>query len=221
MKVVLTGASGMVGQGVLLECLDHPKIESVITVNRRPLHVDHPKHQELIVSDFLNLSSIESKLTGISACYFCAGVSSIGMDEAAYTQITYNLTMHFARTILERNPKSVFIYVSGQGTDSTEKASMFWRRVKGKTENDIIKLGFAKGYAFRPGYIQPYRGIKSKTGWVNGVYTLFKPIYVILKNVPSAATNTINIGKAMINATIHQPDLTVFENKDINELANR
>ncbi|MEM6724069.1 MAG: NAD-dependent epimerase/dehydratase family protein [Bacteroidota bacterium] len=221
MNVVITGASGMVGRGVLLECLDHPKIEKVFTVNRRSIEVTHPKHQELIVADFLNLKSIESELTGIDACYFCAGISSVGMEEAAYTQITYNLTMHFAKTLLEHNPDSVFIYVSGQGTDGTEQAKSFWRRVKGKTENDILKMGFGKAYAFRPGYIQPYRGIKSKTPWVNSVYAVLSPVYAVLKRFPSTATNTINIGKAMINATLERPDLPVFENKDINGWADR
>ena len=141
------------------------------------------------------------------------------MSEEAYTKITHDLTLHFANTFLEQNSNGVFIYVSGAGTDSSEKARSMWARVKGKTENTILNMGFKAAYMFRPGFIQPLRGIKSSTGWYNAIYAIFRPLYAILKHFPSAATNTTNVGKAMINVLLKEPTIKVLGNKEINEWA--
>ena len=218
-KVLITGTTGMVGKGVLLECLDHRSIEHVLVVNRRPLGLKHAKLREVLVKDFFDLSHILEKLKGIDACFFCLGVTSLGQSETAYTRITYELTLYFAQAFLDQNPESVFCYVSGTGTDSSEKGRSMWARVKGKTENELLAMPFKKAYMFRPGYIQPLRGIKSKTSWYAALYMVFKPIYLILKHFPSTATNTTNMGLAMINSLKGHYSKTILENKDINELA--
>ena len=219
LSVIITGTSGMVGKGVLLECLDHPEIEKVLVINRRSIHHNHPKLHELIVKDFTKIAEFKEELSGYSACYFCGGVSVVGLSEQEYTQITYDVTLSVANVVLEQNPESIFTYVSGAGTDSTEKGRSMWARVKGKTENDLLALGFKKAYMFRPGYIQPLRGIKSKTGWYQTLYNIFRPLYAILKHFPSTATNTSNVGLAMINVTKQLPELKHLENKDINYYA--
>ncbi len=149
-NAIITGATGMVGEGVLHECLNHPDVESVLVVNRNPCGVKHAKLKEIILKDFLILSAIESDLTGYNACYFCAGVSSIGKNEAEYKKITYDLTINFARTLQKLNPEMVFCYVSGEGTDSTENGRLMWARVNEKTEKDILKMSYKDAYMFSP-----------------------------------------------------------------------
>lgn len=221
MKIVITGASGMVGKGVLLECLDSTFVEQVLTVNRRSIEVDHPKHKEIIVADFFDLENAKTKMKGYGACFFCAGVSSLRMKEAEYTRLTYDLTTHFAQTFIAQNPNSLFTYVSGTGTDSSEKGRSMWARIKGKTENAILNMGFKDALMFRPGYIQPMRGIRSKTNWYQWIYMVFKPIYAILKYFPSTATSTVNIGQAMLSVLQKGSDQKIFNNKDINALAKK
>ncbi|MFB3055726.1 MAG: NAD-dependent epimerase/dehydratase family protein, partial [Ignavibacteriaceae bacterium] len=160
-NAIIFGATGMVGEGALHECLKHPDIESVLVINRRSCRVNHKKLKEIIHTDFLNFFPLESEIAGYNACYFCMGVSSIGKKEEEYTRITYDLTIHVANTLLKLNPDMIFTYVSGVGTDSTETGRSMWARVKGKTENDLRKLPFKASYMFRPGYIQPTKGLKN------------------------------------------------------------
>jgi hypothetical protein len=219
-RAIITGSTGMVGKGVLLECLEHPDVESVLVINRRSLEIDHPKLKEIVHQNFFDLSTIEEELAGYNACYFCLGVSAMGMAEVKYTHLTYEMTTGFAETVSRLNDEMVFCYVSGMGTDSSEKGRQMWARVKGKTENDLQKMNFRDVYLFRPGYIQPYKGIKSKSSWYSGLYIIFKPLYPILKALfPKAVTTTINVGKAMINATALGYDKKHLENVDINALA--
>ena len=211
----------MVGKGVLLECLDHPDVESVLVINRSSIGMQHPKLVEVIHKDFHDLSSIADKLSGFNACYFCMGVSVIGLSEEAYTKITYDLTLHFAQTLVGLNPEMTFCYVSGTGTDSSEKGRSMWARVKGKTENAVLGLAFKQAYIFRPGYIQPMKGIRSKTTAYNLVYLMFKPLYPLLKLIiPGFVTSTVAVGIAMINVVLNGYSKKHLENRDINSMAS-
>ena len=219
-KVIITGATGMVGKGVLLECLDSDSIDSVLVINRRSIDMEHEKLKELILQDFYDLSPIEDQLKGYDACFFCLGTSAYRMSEEDYTKITYDLTLHFANILLNLNPEMTFCYVSGQGTDSTEKSRMMWANVKGKTENALLSMPFKKAYMFRPGFIQPMRGIKSSTKMYNTMYAIMKPFVPLLKLFFSnSMTNTDRVGKAMINSVTIGYDKTYLDNKDINQLA--
>lgn len=211
-NAIVTGATGMVGEGVLHECLLHPDVVSVLVINRKPGGVKHEKLKEIIHKDFFELSSIESQIAGYNACYFCAGVSSIGKKEDEYKHITYDLTLNFANTLLKHNPDLTFCYVSGSGTDSTEKGRTMWARVKGKTENDLLKLPFKAAYMLRPGYIQPTKGLKN----TYKIYKVFAPFYPIFKLLFSNYVTTLReIGLAMINVTLYGLDKKVLECKDI------
>ena len=222
MKVLITGASGMVGKGVLLECLDSPVVEQVLSVGRSKIDIQHSKLKQFDIPDFMDLSQVEGKLGGYDACFFCVGVSSIGMEEDTYRRLTYDLTLEFASAFLADNPKSSFIYVSGKGTDRSEKGKVMWARVKGATENQIDRMGFEDAYFFRPNYIQPLRGIRSKTGWINVVYSLIGFSYnLFLKNLPAAATDTSRLGRAMIHAIQFRPKLKIYNTREINALAAR
>ncbi len=219
-NVIITGSTGMVGKGVLFECLESEKVEKVLVVNRRPLDVKHEKLKEIIHSDFYDLSSISDQLSGYHACFFCLGVSSFRMTEEAYKKVTYDLTMHFARTFIDANPQSIFTYVSGTGTDSSEKGKVMWARVKGKTENDLLAMPFRDSYMFRPGYIQPMKGIKSATKLYNALYVVFKPLYPLLKALfPNAITSTVQVGKAMINVAVEGYGKKILHAREINEVA--
>lgn len=212
-KVIITGATGMVGEGVLFECLQNPTVSDVLIVNRRPYDMQHPKLKELIVPDFLKLSDFTANLKGYDACFFCAGISSVGMKEDKYTRITYDTTIAFAKTLLEVNSNMVFTYVSGAQTDSSEKGRMMWARVKGKTENDLAKLQFKAEYNFRPGVMQPFPDQKN---WK----TVYKVIVKIIKAFSSKNVLTMEeVGKAMINAVTIGYDKNVLEIKDIKALA--
>ena len=220
LKVVITGATGMVGKGVLLECFDSDNIDSVLVINRRSIDMKHEKLKEIILQDFYDLSPIEDQLTGYDACFFCLGISAYKMSEENYTKITYDMTLHFATTLLNLNPEMTFCYVSGQGTDSTEKSRMMWANVKGKTENAILNMPFRKAYMFRPGFIQPMRGIKSSTKMYNTMYAIMKPFVPLLKLFFSKSmTDTDRVGKAMINSVTIGYDKTHLDNNDINQLA--
>jgi len=245
-KAIITGSTGMVGEGVLYICLDSPEVESVSVVNRKPCGVEHPKLKEIIHKDFLDLSPIEDQLTGYNACYFCAGVSSIGKKEEEYRKITYDITLNFAKTlikthgstkvytesdeVLTRNNTSifqedssraetrdekvdmVFTYVSGVGADSSEMGKSMWARVKGKTENDILKLPFKGAYAYRPGYIQPIKGQKYSYKF----YKFFSPLYPVLKKLfPKYVGAMEELGNSMINVTLNGYDKKVLEVEDI------
>ena len=201
----------MVGKGVLYECLDNQKVETVLVISRESLKLTHPKLQEIIITDFLNLEEIKNDFAGFDACFFCLGISAYRKTEEEYTRITYDLTMGLAQMFLDQNSNSIFCYVSGAGTD--ENGRMMWARVKGKTENDLLAMSFKAAYMFRPGYIQPLKGIRSKTKLYNAFYFFLKPLYIILKIFPGLVTNTINVGKAMINVVDPGTDLSILNNK--------
>lgn len=215
LRVIITGTTGMVGKSVLLECLEHPQVAEVLVVNRSPIGMTHPKLKEVIHKDFHDLSAIKGLLQGYNACFFCMGVSVVGLNEEQYTRITYDLTTHFAQTVI--NPDMVFCYVSGTGTDSTEKGRSMWARVKGRTENALLKMPFKAAYMFRPGLILPMKGIKSKTGWYNAAYVLMRPFFSLMMKSASV-TDTIRVGKAMINVALKGSSKKHLENKDINEV---
>jgi len=199
LNVIVTGATGMVGEGVLHECLKHADVESVLVINRKPCEVEHPKLKEIVHKDLFDLSSIEDQLSGYNACYFCAGVSSVGKKENEYKRITYDLTISFANTLVKLNPDMTFCYISGVGTDSTEKGKSMWARVKGKTENDLLELPFKAVYMFRPGYIQPTKGLRN-TYKIYKVVASFYPLWKLI--FPKYVTTLREIGLAMINATL-------------------
>ena len=206
----------MVGEGVLHECLHHPDVESILVINRKPCGVTDPRVKEIILQDFSDLSTIESQLSGYNACFFCAGVSSLGMKETEYIRITYDLTLNFAQTLSKSNPDMTFCYVSGAGTDSTEKGRMMWARVKGKTENDLMKLPFKAAYAFRPAFMLPTKGLKN----VLPYYKYFIWLYPIVHPLFPNYFGTLNdLGQAMINCVVCGYDKKVLEAKDIADLA--
>src|ERR1700716_10837 len=199
MKVILFGATGMVGQGVLRECLLDPDVESVLSVGRSPTGQTHAKLREIVHGNFTDFSAIEPQLTGYDACFFCLGVSSVGMDEARYRHLTYDITMAAATTLAKLNSGMVFTYVTGRSTDSTEQGSQMWARVKGKTENDLLKLPFKGAYMFRPAAIAPLHGIRSKTAWVQAAIVVLGPLLALLyKIAPNHVTTTEQVGRAMI-----------------------
>jgi uncharacterized protein YbjT (DUF2867 family) len=211
-KTIITGSTGMVGEGVLNICLNSPEVESVLVVNRKPCGVSHPKLKEIIHNDFMHLSPILDQLSGYNACYFCAGVSSVGKNKEEYRHITYDLTLNFANTLVQLNPDMVFTYVSGVGTDSTEKRKSMWARVKGKTENDLMNLPFKDVYAYRPGYIQPIKGLKN----TYKIYKVFSPFYSILEKLFPKYVGTLEeIGNSMIYVTQNGYEKKVLEIVDI------
>ncbi len=179
-RAIITGVTGMVGEGVLHECLQNPDVERVLIINRRPSGFSHPKLTEIVHQDFFNLAPVKDRLTGYNACYFCLGVSSVGMKEDEYRRMTYDLTMHFAQTLAPLNPDMTFCYVSGASTDSTEQGRLMWARVKGKTENDLMKLPFRAAYMFRPGYMHPTPGLKNTNKYykyITWMYPFFAPVF--------------------------------------------
>jgi len=217
MKVILFGATGMVGQGVLRECLLDGSVESVLAIGRSPTGQRHAKLREIVHDDFLDYSAIESELTGYDSCFFCLGVSSVGMNEERYRHLTYDITLAAARTLARLNPQMVFVYVTGRGTDSTERGSLMWARIKGKTENDLLKLPFKAAYMFRPAGIQPLHGIRSKTGWVQAIYVGTAPLLSLLNRVaPKYMTTTEQVGRAMIAVARDGFPRPVLESEDIN-----
>jgi len=218
-KGIITGATGMVGKSVLLECLESDKVESVLVINRKSIQLIHPKLKEIIHTDFNDLSSIKGELAGYNACFFCMGVSVIGLSEEKYSKITYDITTHFTSILHNLNPEMVFNYVSGTGTDTSEKGNTMWARVKGKTENMVLNKGFKDAYMFRPGAIIPEKGIKSSTGWYNAVYVVMRPFFPLLKKMDSITTSS-KLGLAMINSVLYPKELKHLENKDINALAS-
>ena len=219
MKVVLFGATGMVGSGVLLECLEDPRVNSVVVLGRRSCGVTHPKVRELLRTDFFDYGDLEEDLRRIDACFFCLGVSAAGMSEGEYRRLTHDLTLAAAGFLVRLNPDMAFCYVSGEGTDSTEQGRFMWARVKGETENRLLAMPF-RAYAFRPGFIQPLKGVRSKTAIYQAVYTLVGPLFPLLRRVFSAhMTTSENVGLAMIQAAAAGSEKRVLENPDIDALA--
>ncbi|HET6144892.1 MAG TPA: hypothetical protein VFE02_15375 [Candidatus Acidoferrales bacterium] len=216
MKVGLFGATGMVGQGVLRECLLDPQIDTIITIGRTAPRESDPKLRNIVQADLFHYSSIEPQLSGLDACFFCLGVSSAGLAEEQYEKLTYNLTMAAAETLSRLNPGITFIYVSGAGTDSTEKGRVMWARVKGKTENALMRMPFKGAYMFRPGIIQPVHGEVSKTKAYRILYVVFKPLFpIILRLFPRQVLTTEQIGRAMINVARHGAPKKILEISDI------
>jgi uncharacterized protein YbjT (DUF2867 family) len=220
MNVVLFGATGMIGQGALRECLLDPDVKQVLSIVRSPSGQHNAKLRELVLADFLNYSPIEAELTGLDACFFCLGVTSAGMSEAQYTQITHDFTLAAATMLARLNPSMTFIYVSGSGTDGTERGRSMWARVKGKTENDILKLPFKAAYMFRPGFIQPLHGIVSKTKVYRVFYTVLTPILPTTRSLfPRQILTTEQLGRAMLLIAKHGFPRPVLESVDITSLS--
>lgn len=214
MKVIVTGATGMVGEGVLLECLDNPAVEKVLSVSRRPSGHTHGKLEELLVPNFRDLSGVESRLAGYDACFYCAGVSSVGLTEAEYTAVSYEIPLAFASTLARLNPNLVFTYVTGAGTDSSEQGRIMWARVKGKAENAISRLPLRGAYHFRPGLMKPVPGQKN----LKRLYRLLLPLYPLAQLVLPALTLS-EVGRAMIRCVLTGAPKSVLEISDIKALA--
>jgi len=209
----------MVGQGVLRECLLDPEVERVLVIGRRATGQEHEKLHEIVLSDLFELSAMEGRLSGYDACFFCLGVSAVGMKEESYRRVTYDLTISVARILARLNPGMTFIYVSGANTDSTERGRMMWARVKGKTENALLQVPFKAVYMFRPGYIQPLHGVRTKTKWYGAVYAMMGPLYPVWKLLfPKYVTTTECVGRAMLNVAKQGAPKSVLENQDINSI---
>jgi uncharacterized protein YbjT (DUF2867 family) len=220
MRVILFGATGMIGQGVLRECLLDKDVERVLAVGRQRTGKQHEKLHELVHADLMDLAEIEPDLVGYDACLFCLGVSSAGMKEAEYRHITFDFTLSVARTLARLNPQMTFEYISGAGTDTTEKGRSMWARVKGQTENALLELPFKAVYNLRPGYIQPRHGIASKTSLYRALYAVFSPLYPVASALaPSFVTNTEELAKAMLRIAKHGAPKSILEMKDLHALA--
>lgn len=219
MRVLLFGATGMIGQGVLRECLRDPQVTEVVALVRRPTGQTHAKLRELIHGDFFDYRTIEADLAGFDTCFFCLGVSAAGLGEAEYSRLTHDLTLAAAETLARLNSAMTFVYVSGAGTDSTERGRTMWARVKGRTENDLWRLPFKAVYLFRPGLIQPLHGIRSRTGWYRLIYCLLRPLFPILRALaPDSFTTTERMGWAMLRVASEGAPRAVLETVDINRL---
>ncbi len=222
MKIVIFGGTGMVGQGALRACLHDPEVQQVLCVVRSPGLSAHPKLREIVHQDFLDFSPIENELTGLDACLYCLGVTSAGLNEDDYSRVIYGFTIAAANSLLKANPRISFIFVSGQGADSTENGRTMWARVKGKTENDLLKLPFRAAYMFRPGFIQPLHGIRSKTRLYQTFYTILNPILPLLKSAfPKYITTTEQLGRAMLRVAKQGYPSPILETIDIDTLRTR
>lgn len=213
MKVIITGTTGMVGEGVLFECLQNSKVSEILSISRKEITVNHPKLKQLIVQDFTKLDDYKTEISGYDACFFCAGISSVGMKEDQFTQITYDTTITFAKTVLANNPNLTFCYVSGRGTDSTEQGKTMWARVKGKTENELMKMPFKNEFNFRPAAMLPFPNQQ----YVNKFYTFIANVFKIF--TPSSVLTLSEVGKAMINAVDKNGVKANLEIKEIKALS--
>jgi len=220
MKIILFGASGMVGRGALRELLQDPDVEAVLAVGRSATGQHNPKLKELVQEDVSDLRMLEGELKGYDACLFCLGISAAGMSESDYKRVTYDLTLKVAQTLERLNPKMTFVYVSGGGTDATERGRVMWARVKGATENALLAMPFQRAYMLRPGFIRPLNGIVSKTRWYRVLYALVGPVYPLLKRwFPGQVTTTEELGRAMLHLLKKGTSSGVLENRDIVTLA--
>ena len=217
-RVILTGATGMVGEGVLLTCLAAPDVEAVLSISRRASGHAHPRLRELLVPDFFDLSAIESQLTGYTACFFCAGVSAVGMSEADYTRATHDLTLHFAQTLARHSPALTLVYVSGSGTDSRQQSRQMWARVKGRTENDLLALPFRGSYMFRPALMQPLAGQQH----VKPLLALMGRLTPLRRRLaPAYACTLREVALAMLAVARRGADKLVLEVPDLVRLAGQ
>ncbi len=220
MKVLLLGGTGMVGQGVLRECLLDPRVEEVLSVGRTATHQQHPKLREVVRGSLTDLAPIEDQLRGSDACFFCLGVSSAGMSEEDYRRVTYDLTVSIGQTLARLNPGMTFSYVSGAGTDSSEHGRTMWARVKGQTENALLRMPFRAAYMFRPGVIRPLHGIRSKTRGYRVLYTVLAPFVLLMAAIaPNSITTTEKVGRAMIHVAREGAPKALLGTREINELA--
>ena len=221
MNVLLFGATGMVGQGVLRECLLDPNVSLVLTVGRSTSGVQHPKLREVVHQDLWHFAAIEAELSGFDACFFCLGVSSSGMTEKDYAHVTYGITLAAAEVLCRLNPRMTFIYVSGAGTDSSEHGRSMWARVKGRTENALMELPFAAAYMFRPGFIEPLHGARSRTTIYRVFYTLAKPLLPLVRRAfPDSVLTTQQIGQAILTVARDGYPRRVLKSKDIRAVAH-
>jgi uncharacterized protein YbjT (DUF2867 family) len=216
MKVIITGATGMVGEGVMLACVENPAVSEILLLSRRAYGASPPKVRELMVPDFLQVDQAAAQLRGYDACFFCAGVSSVGKSEAEYTRITYDTTLQVARTLAALNPAMVFVYVSGAMTDSTEKGRVMWARVKGRTENALLKTGFRGAYNFRPGFMQPMLGQRYPQAWYKWIGWLYPILRVV---APNQVSTLRDVALAMIACAQRGYSKPILEIRDINRLA--
>jgi uncharacterized protein YbjT (DUF2867 family) len=220
-KVIVFGATGMIGSGVLLECLRDPRVSAVLSVGRSQAAAAHPKLTQIVHEDFLRFDSIRGRLTGYDACFFCLGVSAVGMSEADYHRVTYEITIAAAGTLVSVNPGMTFCYVSGASTDATEQGRMMWARVKGKTENRLLAMS-ERSYMFRPGFIVPVEGVRSKTRLYALIYDVTRPLYPVLKKLfPNSISTSDGLGRAMIAVAANGYPKRHLEITDINALAER
>lgn len=221
MNVLLFGATGMIGQGALRECLLDAGVDRVVTVGRSPTRVTHPKLRDIVYNDLPNFAPIEALLAPFDACFFCLGVTSAGMSEADYTRITYDITMAAASVLLRLNPEMTFVFVSGAGTDSTERGRLMWARVKGKTENALLRMPFKAAYMFRPGVIQPLHGVRSRTAAYRMLYSVTAPLIPLLQRLfPNQILTSEEMGRAMLAAVRRGAPKRVLESRDIRQLAS-
>jgi uncharacterized protein YbjT (DUF2867 family) len=218
LRIILTGATGMVGEGVLLECLANPAVAQVLLVSRKAYPLQHAKLKQCLMPDFFDLDAVTGDLADYDACLFCAGVSSLGMSEPDYARVTYELTLHFAQTLVGLNPRMTFVYVSGAQTDSSEKGRVMWARVKGRTENELQHVGFAHVYNFRPGFMKPTDGQRNILSYYKYIGWLYPMLRVVL---PNQVSTLQEVAVAMIQCVLHGYPKSILEVRDIKALAKR
>ncbi len=217
-KVIITGATGFVGEGVLLECLEHPQIDQILIAGRRPYNKSHPKIREIIIPDFMDIEAFTEQLKGYDACFFCAGISSRGLSEKEYRYITYDITLHFAEKLASLNPGMIFNYISGAMTDSSEKGKIMWARIKGRTENALMQLPFRKVYNFRPGFIKPLNGQQNVSGFYKFIGNIFPFLRIF---IPNMLIDMHDVGLAMINTVLYGYSKNILEISDMKLLTSK
>lgn len=221
MRIVIVGATGMIGSGALLECLDDPRVTSVLAVGRSATGVRHPRVTDVVHADLFNCEPLQPQFAGCDACFFCLGVSAAGLNEATYRHLTYDLTLAVAQAMLPVCPALTFCYVSGQGTDTSERGRIMWARVKGATENALLRLPFKDAYLLRPGFVQPLRGVRSRTALYRAFYTALGPLNAVIPRLlPSFATTTVKLGRALIRVAKGGDPKKILTNADINRLGD-
>lgn len=217
LNVIIFGSSGMIRQAILQECIESTDVEKILVINRKSIGIQHPKITEIITNDITQFT-LPANATEYNVCMYSLGVSVVGLNEQQYHHIIYEIGVAIAEKLLKEIPNLCFCYVSGTATDSTEKGRVMWARVKGKFENKLLSMPFRAAYMFRPGYVQPLKGVKSKTGWYNAVYVVAKPIYFLLKPLKSLVTDSVTLSQAMLRAAANGYSKNILENRDINSL---